>query len=82
MRRECKSTNDQECQGEKRMDELKTNKKLLCIEENHGIEFLFVEDGKTYLVYEDENGEFILDCYSDEHYLNDFDWEKAFTELD
>jgi hypothetical protein len=55
--------------------------KLLCVVENHGVQGLFVEEGRDYGVYQDNYGQFIEDSNGDEHYLTDFDWEKIFTKV-
>lgn len=55
---------------------------LLCVNENQEIEGLFVEEGKSYEIRQDNYGEFIEDNNGDEHYLADFEWETIFTLID
>lgn len=52
---------------------------LLCVEENHEVEGLFVEEGRNYVIRQDNYGQFIEDNNGDEHYLSDFDWQSIFT---
>lgn len=52
---------------------------LLCVEENHEVEGLFVEEGRKYVVRRDNYGRFIEDNNGEDHYLSDFDWESIFT---
>ncbi|MGE6379574.1 hypothetical protein [Peribacillus muralis] len=58
---------------------MKNQTQLLCVNENHGIESLFVEEGKSYGLFQDNYGEFFEDEKGNEHYLADLDWDSIFN---
>lgn len=57
---------------------MKSQVQLYCVNENHGVEELFVTEGTTYGLLQDNYGEFFEDEKGNEHYLADLNWEHIF----